>query len=783
MRHFKREKNMIRKIIKALWIFLAVIVLAIVIVFVSISKGWIGYMPPVEELENPSYKFATEIFSEDEKVLGTWSYSKENRVYTAYKDLSPSIINALIATEDVRFVEHSGIDAKALFRAFVKRGLMFQKNAGGGSTLSQQLAKQLFTENVARNTLQRLFQKPIEWVIAVKLERYYTKEEILSMYLNKFDFLNNAVGIKTAAYTYFGCEPKDLKIEEAATLVGMCKNPSLYNPVRFNERSRGRRNVVLEQMRKAGYITDAECDSLQALPLKLTYNRVDHKEGLATYFREYLRGVMTAPKPVRSDYRGWQMQKFYEDSIAWETNPLYGWCAKNKKKDGTNYNIYTDGLKIYTTINSRMQQYAEDAVKEHLGDYLQPVFFKEKEGSKNAPYARSLPEKRVEELLTKAMKQTERYRLMKEAGASEQQIRKAFDTPEEMTVFSWKGDKDTIMTPMDSIRYYKSFLRTGFMSMDPANGHVKAYVGGPNYVYFQYDMAMVGRRQVGSTIKPYLYTLAMENGFSPCDQARHVEQTLIDENGTPWTPRNANDKRYGEMVTLKWGLANSDNWISAYLMGKLNPYDLVRLIHSFGVRNKAIDPVVSLCLGPCEISVGEMVSAYTAFANKGIRVAPLFVTRIEDSDGNVISTFAPQMEEVISASSTYKMLVMLRAVINEGTGGRVRRYGITADMGGKTGTTNDNSDAWFMGFTPSLVSGCWVGGDERDIHFGRMTYGQGAAAALPIWAMYMKKVYDDPTLGYDQQERFKLPEGFDPCAGSETPDGEVEERGLDDLFN
>ena len=617
----------------------------------------------------------------------------------------------------------------------------------------------------------------------MKLERYYTKEEILSMYLNKFDFLNNAVGIKTAAYTYFGCGPKDLKIEEAATLVGMCKNPSLYNPVRFNERSRGRRNVVLEQMRKAGYITDAECDSLQALPLKLTYNRVDHKEGLATYFREYLRGVMTAPKPVRSDYRGWQMQKFYEDSIAWETNPLYGWCAKNKKKDGTNYNIYTDGLKIYTTINSRMQQYAEDAVKEHLGDYLQPIFFKEKEGSKNAPYARSLPEKRVEELLTKAMKQTERYRLMKEAGASEQQIRKAFDTPEEMTVFSWKGDKDTIMTPMDSIRYYKSFLRTGFMSMDPANGHVKAYVGGPNYVYFQYDMAMVGRRQVGSTIKPYLYTLAMENGFSPCDQARHVEQTLIDENGTPWTPRNANDKRYGEMVTLKWGLANSDNWISAYLMGKLNPYDLVRLIHSFGVRNKAIDPVVSLCLGPCEISVGEMVSAYTAFANKGIRVAPLFVTRIEDSDGNVISTFAPQMEEVISASSTYKMLVMLRAVINEGTGGRVRRYGITADMGGKTGTTNDNSDAWFMGFTPSLVSGCWVGGDERDIHFGRMTYGQGAAAALPIWAMYMKKVYDDPTLGYDQQERFKLPEGFDPCAGSETPDGEVEERGLDDLFN
>lgn len=773
---------MIRKIIIALWVLLAIGIAASVAVFLSISKGWIGYMPPVEELENPTYKFATEIFSEDNQVLGTWSYSKENRIYTAYQDLPANIIHALIATEDVRFVKHSGIDAKALFRAFVKRGLLMQKNAGGGSTLSQQLAKQLFTEKVARNTLQRLFQKPIEWVIAVKLERYYTKEEILSMYLNKFDFLNNAVGIKTAAYTYFGCEPKDLKIEESATLVGMCKNPSLYNPVRYNERSRGRRNVVFDQMRKAGYLTQAECDSLQALPLQLHYNRVDHKEGLATYFREYLRGVMTAKKPVKSDYRGWQMQKYYEDSLAWETDPLFGWCAKNKKKDGSNYNIYTDGLKIYTTINSHMQQYAEEAVEQHLS-YLQPIFNKEKVGSANAPYARSLDKDIVEKLLTKAMKQTDRYRLMKKAGASEKEIRKAFNQPQEMTVFSWQGEKDTIMTPMDSIRYYKSFLRAGFMSMDPINGHVKAYVGGPDYTHFQYDMAMTGRRQVGSTIKPYLYTLAMENNFSPCDQVRHVEQTLIDENGIPWSPRNANSKRYGEMVTLKWGLANSDNWVSAYLMGKLNPYNLKRLIHSFGVRNKAIDPVVSLCLGPCEISVGEMVSAYTAFANKGIRVAPLFVTRIEDGDGNVISNFTPQMEEVISVQSAYKMLVMLRSVINEGTGGRVRRYGIKADMGGKTGTTNENSDAWFMGFTPSLVSGVWVGGDERDIHFGKMTYGQGAAAALPIWAIYMKKVFADKTLGYSEDETFDLPEGFDPCAGSETPTEESKQAGLDDLFN
>lgn len=775
---------MIRKIIKALWVLLAVTLLVIIILFVSISKGWIGYMPPVEELENPNYKFATELFSEDGKVLGTWSYSKENRVYVGYNDLSPNIINALIATEDVRFAKHSGVDAKALVRAVVKRGLLFQKNAGGGSTLSQQLAKQLFTEDVAKNTLQRLFQKPIEWVIAVKLERYYTKEEILTMYLNKFDFLNNAVGIKTAAYTYFGCEPKDLKIEEAATLVGMCKNPSLYNPVRFNERSRDRRNIVLMQMYKADYITEAECDSLQKLPLKLKYNKVDHKEGLATYLREYLRGVMTAPKPERGNYRGWQMQKYYEDSLSWETNPLYGWCQKNHKKDGTPYNIYTDGLKIYTTINSRMQQYAEEAVKEHLGEYLQPLFFKEKKDRKKAPFSNMLSQKQVDEILDKAMKQSDRYNIMKEAGASEAEIRKAFNTPQEMSVFSWTGEKDTIMTPMDSIRYYKHFLRTGFMSMDPMSGYVKAYVGGPNYVYFQYDMAMVGRRQVGSTIKPYLYTLAMINGFSPCDQVHHVEQTLHDENGRAWSPRNANNRRYGEMVTLKWGLANSDNWISAYLMGKLNPYELVRLIHNFGVRNKDIQPTVSLCLGPCEISVGEMVSAYTAFANKGIRVAPLFVSRIEDSEGNIISAFSPQMSEVISVTSTYKMLVMLRAVINEGTGGRVRRYGITADMGGKTGTTNRNSDGWFIGFTPSLVSGCWVGGEERDIHFDTMTYGQGASLALPIWAKYMKKVYDDTSLGYSQQERFKMPEGFDPCAGTEATDGDViEETGLDDLFN
>lgn len=776
---------MIRKVVKILWIFIALISLVCVFIFFSIAKGWIGYMPPVEDLENPNYKFATEVFSEDGKVLGTYSYSKENRVFVGYNDLSPNIINALIATEDVRFAEHSGIDAYALTRAVVKRGILMQKNAGGGSTITQQLSKQLYSPS-ADNVMERLFQKPIEWVIAVKLERYYTKEEILTMYLNKFDFLNNAVGIKTAAFTYFGCEPKDLKIEEAATLVGMCKNPSLYNPVRYNERSRGRRNVVLDQMRKAGYITEAERDSLQALPLKLKYNRVDHKEGLATYFREYLRGVLTAKKPDKANYRGWQMQKYYEDSLDWENNPLFGWCEKNTKKDGTKYNLYTDGLKIYTTLDSRMQQYAEDAVTEHLKE-LQGYFFKEKKGAKKAPYTFRLTQEQVDEILGRAMRLSDRYRIMKKAGATEAEIKKAFDTPEEMSVFSWEGEKDTIMTPMDSIRYYKFFLRAGFMSMDPRSGHVKAYVGGPNYHYFQYDMAMVGRRQVGSTIKTFLYTLAMENGFSPCDEVRHVEYTLIDENGKPWTPRNANKKLIGDMVTVKWGLANSDNWITAYLMSKLNPYNLKRLIHTFGVRNRDIVPSVSLCLGPCEISVGEMVSAYTAFPNKGIRVAPLFVTRIEDNDGNVLATFAPEMQEVISVSSAYKMLVMLRAVVNEGTGGRVRRLGVKADMGGKTGTTNYNADGWFMGFTPSLVSGCWVGGEDRDIHFDTMLHGQGASMALPIWTKYMVKVLGDKSLGYDENETFQLPEGYDPCKDDVNLEGDthIEEpiEGLDELFN
>ena len=766
-----------------LWALIVLGVATVAIVFSQIANGRIGYVPPVEELENPNLKFATQIISEDGQLLGTWSLSKENRLYVGYEDLSPYLVKALVATEDVRFSEHSGIDARAFLRALIKRGIFMQKHAGGGSTITQQLAKQFYSPT-ADNVLERLLQKPNEWVIAVKLEKYYTKEEILTMYLNKFDFLNNAVGIQTAAKTYFAKTPKELNIQEAATLIGMCKNPSLYNPRRFNERSRGRRNTVLDQMRKAGYITQAECDSLQQLPLVLKFQPVDHKDGIATYFREYLRGVMKrTKKPVRKDYRGWQMQQFYEDSVAWETNPLFGWCGKNKKKDGTYYNLYTDGLKIYTTINSKMQRYAEEAVHEHVAEYLQPRFFKEKKGRKTAPYTNKLSKDEVATILNRSIRQSERYRVMKLAKCSDNEIMKAFNTKHEMTVFTYNGDKDTIMTPLDSIKYYKHFLRAGFMSMDPITGHVKAYVGGPNINYFQYDMAMVGRRQVGSTIKPYLYSLAMENGLSPCDVTRNVQGTYFDENGIAWTPRNASKRHIGEIVTLKWGLANSNNWISAYVMSKLNPYELVRLIHSYGVLNQAIQPTISLCLGPCEISVGEMVSAYTAFVNKGIRTAPLFVTRIEDNEGNVLATFTPQVNEVISESSAYKMLVMLRAVINEGTGNRVRRlYGIKADMGGKTGTTNDNSDGWFMGFTPTLVSGCWVGGEERSIHFDSMREGQGASMSLPIWSKYMQKVFADKELGYLETDTFDIPKDFDPCRDKLTEIEEDNDSSLDDVF-
>ena len=736
-----------------IWSAFGLLVLLAALGYFGIREGWIGYMPPLDELQSPISKYASQVYTADGKVIGTWSRN-ENRVFVDYDSISPHMFDALVATEDVRFYEHSGIDFRALGRAVIKRGLLRHAEAGGGSTITQQLAKQLYS-STAESTAQRLLQKPIEWVIAVELERYYTKEEIMTLYLNYFDFLHNAVGIKTAAQVYFNKHPRDLTINECAMLVGMCKNPSYFNPVRNPERCRDRRNVVLQQMVKAGYLEKAACDSLSAEPIALNFHRVDHKDGEAAYLREYLRRIMMAGKPDKKDYREWQSAQYYSDSLAWENDPLYGWCNKNKKKDGTPYDIYTDGLKIYTTIDSRMQRYAEEAMRGHVGLYLQKQFELQKRTSSKFPYAESVKKEDVERYLRKSMRQSDRYRGMKQAGATEEEIQKAFNTPVAMTVFTYQGEKDTEMTPMDSIRYYKSFLRSGLVSIEPSTGYVKAYVGGPDYRHFQYDMAMVGRRQVGSTMKPYVYTIAMEDGYSPSSTILNVQRSY-----GGWTPRNGSRARYGEHVTLKWGLSQSNNWVTAGLMYNIDPTGtrLTDYLHELGVANNQIYPSMPLCLGACEITVGEMASAYTAFVNRGIRCAPLLVTRIEDSHGNVIADFAPRMNEVVSEETSYKMLDMLMAVVDQGTGRRLRyKYNLDGQIAGKTGTTNDNSDGWFVGCVPRLITACWVGGEERSIHFNSTSLGQGAASALPIWAYYMKKIYRDRSLGYSQEEKFDIP--------------------------
>ena len=769
-----------KRFIHILWALLAGGIVSAIIGFFAIWFGWIGYMPDIEDLQNPINRFATQVYSSDGKVIGTWNLNKENRIVIPYKKMSPYLVQALVATEDERFYEHSGIDFRALGRAIIKRGILGQTNAGGGSTITQQLAKQLYS-STAQSAAQRMFQKPIEWVIAIKLERYYTKEEIIALYLNYFDFLHNAVGIKTAANTYFNKEPKDLTVCEAATLIGLCKNPSFFNPVRYPERAKERRNVVLSQMVKAGYMDHAEYQNYSSEPLTLNFHRTDHKDGTATYLREFLRQYMMAKRPVRTDYPSWNNVQFVADSIAWDTDPLYGWCNKNFKKDGSPYNVYSDGLKVFTTIDSRMQKYAEEAVYQHVARYLQPAFDKENKPKPSSPYSDKLTPQQIRNILNRSITQSERWRTMKAAGCTPEEIKEAFRKKIEMTVFTYHGDIDTLMSPLDSIRYYKGFLRSGFMSMDPKTGAVKAYVGGLDYPHFMYDMVSLGRRQVGSTIKPFLYSLAMENGFTPCDYAPNRQQTYIVA-GRPWTPRNVSHARYGQMVPLKWGLAQSNNWISAYLMSKLNPNQFVQILHDFGIHNPDIHPSLSLCLGPCEVSVSEMVSAYTVFANHGIRTAPMFVSRIEDNEGNTIATFQPRMNEVIGAANAMKMLTMLMGVVDNGTAGRLRyRYNFQGQIGAKTGTTNNNSDGWFIGFTPQLVSGCWVGGEDRDIHFDRGQMGQGATMALPIWAIFMKKVYADRSLGIDPMAKFDLPEDYNPC-GQKAEEDDFTENGIDEVF-
>ena len=769
-----------KRFIHILWALLAGGIVSAIVGFFAIWFGWIGYMPDIEDLQNPINRFATQVYSSDGKVIGTWNLNKENRIVIPYKKMSPYLVLALVATEDERFYEHSGIDFRALGRAIIKRGILGQANAGGGSTITQQLAKQLYS-SIAQSAAQRILQKPIEWVIAIKLERYYTKEEIIALYLNYFDFLHNAVGIKTAANTYFNKEPKDLTVCEAATLIGLCKNPSLFNPVRYPERAKERRNVVLSQMVKAGYMDRAEYQNYSSEPLTLNFHRTDHKDGTATYLREFLRQYMMAKRPVRTDYPSWNKVQFVADSIAWDTDPLYGWCNKNFKKDGSPYNVYSDGLKVFTTIDSRMQKYAEEAVYQHVARYLQPAFDKENKPKPSSPYSDKLTPQQIRNILNRSITQSERWRTMKAAGCTPEEIKEAFRKKIEMTVFTYHGDIDTLMSPLDSIRYYKGFLRSGFMSMDPKTGAVKAYVGGLDYPHFMYDMVSLGRRQVGSTIKPFLYSLAMENGFTPCDYAPNRQQTYI-VGGRPWTPRNVSHARYGQMVPLKWGLAQSNNWISAYLMSKLNPNQFVQILHDFGIHNPDIHPSMSLCLGPCEVSVSEMVSAYTVFANHGIRTAPMFVSRIEDNEGNTIATFQPRMNEVIGAANAMKMLTMLMGVVDNGTAGRLRyRYNFQGQIGAKTGTTNNNSDGWFIGFTPQLVSGCWVGGEDRDIHFDRGQMGQGATMALPIWAIFMKKVYADRSLGIDPMAKFDLPEDYNPC-GHKAEEDDFTENGIDEVF-
>ncbi len=786
-----------RSIVKWLWISFLGLGAVIALFLLLIYNGVIGYMPPIEELEDPHDKLASVVIASDGTTeLGRYFAGAGNRVNSDYKTVSPYVIDALISTEDERFMSHSGIDFIALGRTGVKTLLMGDKSSGGGSTITQQLAKQLYSRP-SSNMLKRAMQKPIEWMIAIKLERFYTKQEIINMYLNRFDFLNNAVGIKTAANVYFNKQPADLKAEEAAMLVGMLKNPSYYNPLRHPERTRDRRNVVIDQMVKAGKISREEADSLKQLPLGLDYHKVDHREGGAPYLREEIRMLMNAKKPVRPDRSKYKSEMAYilsmgqynTDSTQWEDNPMYGWILKNPKPDGSYYNIYTDGLKIYTAIDVRMQEYAEEAVNQHLGGTLQPAFFNEKKGQPTGPYTTNTSElsrSGVMNLIKNAMKQTERWRVLKNAGVPESEIEKTFHHSYQMDIFTYvkengkyrPGTKTVTMTPYDSLLYMKSILRTGLMSMDPHNGYVKAYVGGPDFNFFQYDMVSRGKRQIGSTAKPFLYTLAMEQDYTPCSQFLNSQPTFGN-----WSPRNSGSARIGEMVDLRWALTNSNNWISARLVNELGAKNLANKMRMFGVTGH-IDATLPLALGTVDVPVKEMVSAYTTFANKGMRVDPVFVTRIEDNQGNLIYSATPHRSEVTSEDAYYKILSILLNVVDSGTAASLRsRFGITAQMGGKTGTTNSNSDSWFMGFTPDLVTGVWVGGEERYIHFNTMALGQGARAALPIYGIYMQKVYADRSLPYKQDAKFEFPADFSACGGEVyVGNGTVEEEEVTDSF-
>ena len=753
-------------IAKKMWIGFGAIMGFALLVIILIYNGVIGYTPEIDQLKNPTDKFASTIYAAGGEEMGRYYRSKGNRVYVDFDQLSPYLCEALVATEDVRFYNHSGIDMRALGRTLVKRIIMGNRSAGGGSTITQQLAKQLYSPE-SSNIIERALQKPIEWIIAVKLERYYTKDEIIKMYFNQFDFLNNAVGIKTASFVYFGKEPAQLNVIEAATLVGMCKNPSYYNPIRYPERTRDRRNVVLDQMEKAGYLTAADCENLKNQPLTLSYHKVDHNDGMAPYFREELRRVMTAKKPERKNYNKWNQQQFVDDSIAWEVNPLFGWCEKNQKADGTNYDIYTDGLKIYTTIDAHMQEYAENALRTQLKKYTK---------NKKNPYTADA--KLKAKLIRLAIRKTTRYNALKEQGLSEDEIMNNFNTPTDVHLFSYDGDFVGHMTPLDSMLYTKAFMRAAIMSMDPVTGYVKAYVGGPDFRFFKYDMVSTGRRQIGSTVKPYVYSYAIENGgLTPCS-VRPGGQPAVKWYNTVWTPKGV-----GGTMSLKSALTSSINSVSAGFMkgtspnwieerGEFvfSPSELARWMHSFGITAH-LDPTPALSLGACEVSLREMVAAYSAFANGGMRVEPIYVSRICDNRGNIIAEFTPQQTQVMSEDSHYKMVDMMMNVVEHGTGACIKGYLNGAQTCGKTGTTNDNSDGWFMGFTPELVTGVWMGGEERYIR----NAGVGGTVSAPIYGMYMQQVYRDSSLPYSTSAKFKFPDGYSACAGEIYVGGDGDE--------
>lgn len=760
-------------IVKSLWWALGGFFALMFILFVLIYNGVIGYMPTIEALRNPTDKFASTLYTADGKEMGKFYRSKGNRTYVDYEQMSKYLRDALIATEDVRFEEHSGVDVRALFRSLVKRIIMGQASAGGGSTITQQLAKQLYTPE-SSNLFQRALQKPIEWVIAIKLERYYTKEEIIKMYFNQFDFLNNAVGIKSAAWVYYGKQPKDLDVQESATLVGMCKNPSYFNPFRFPERVKQRRNVVLSQMYKAGMLTAEDMDALKKSDLNLHEHAVDtHEGGIAPYFREELRRIMMADEPVRSHYSN--INAYNADKYNWDNNPLYGWCKKNKKIDGSNYDIYSDGLKIYTTIDSRMQRHAEDAVRQHMIEEQKRFLANECGGSYKNPYTRNpgeLSARGREAVIKLGVRSSDRYRAMKAEGLTDQEIMSAFKQPREMRLFSYDGEVTRMMSPLDSMLYMKTFLRCGMMSMDPVTGKVKAYVGGPDFKHFKYDMVATGARQIGSTVKPFIYAMAMQNGLNPCSTDFENSQPVYGG----WAP-GGGSHGLGGHPQLRDALARSSNWIPPRILDKFTPDKEVEMMHNdFGITSD-LKPNLTLSLGSCEISLYEMVSAYSAFANYGSRVLPMMVSQICDAHGNVIAEFYPKRNQAISPASAYRMVDMLRAVVTHGTAtSHIAPYNLKGDVCGKTGTTNFNADAWFMGFTPELITGVWFGGEDRYIHFASTGEGQGAAAALPIFGLYMRAVYDDKSLPYSEDAAFNIPADFVMCPSRIGYDDETRHR-------